>query len=130
MFPPELERKAFRIDNGEFGWTRSQIPLVVDVLRSNNLAILGGELWWEREGSFSGVIPQRQGPPAVYPWATNRQSGESWPDFVQRGALDALAAVERFPGPEDLALDVTGRVLYNLTWVSEPEFAELRTKIR
>jgi hypothetical protein len=129
MFPPELERNAFRAGN-EFGWTRAQIPVVVDVLRSKGLAILGGELWWERDGSFWGAIPQRQGPPAVYPWTTNRTPGELWLDFVIRGANDALAAVERFPGPEDLPFDVTGRILYNLTWVSESEFAELATKIR
>lgn len=129
MFPPELERDGFRADNGEFGWTRAQIPMVVDVLRSNNLAILGGELWWEREGFIWGLIPQRQGPPAVYPWDTNRQSGEPWPDFVPRGATDALRAVERFPGPEDLPPDLARRILYNLTWASEAEFAELVTKV-
>jgi hypothetical protein len=44
MFPPELERNAFRASNGEFGWTRAQIPLVVNVLRSHGIGILGGEL--------------------------------------------------------------------------------------
>jgi hypothetical protein len=51
MFPPELERDAFRADN-EFGWTRAQIPMVVDVLRHKGLAILGRELWWEAMGRF------------------------------------------------------------------------------
>jgi hypothetical protein len=31
MFPPELERDAFQTANGEFGWTREQIPLIVEV---------------------------------------------------------------------------------------------------
>jgi hypothetical protein len=35
MFPPELERDAFRADNGEFGWTRAQIPQVVNTLVGN-----------------------------------------------------------------------------------------------
>ncbi len=30
MFSPELERDAFRASNGEFGWTRGQIPAVVE----------------------------------------------------------------------------------------------------
>ena len=42
MFPPELERDAFRADNGEFGWTRAQIPLVVDVLRSHAMGFSAG----------------------------------------------------------------------------------------
>lgn len=49
MFPPELEQSAFRATNGEFGWTRDQIPEVVDLLRSDGIGILGGELWWVQE---------------------------------------------------------------------------------
>ena len=44
VFPSNLERDAFRADNGELGWTRAQIPLVVNVLRSQRVGILGGEL--------------------------------------------------------------------------------------
>lgn len=65
MFPPELEANAFRASNGEFGWTREQIPIVVDILRSKGMAILGGELWYRRE-CYDGFIemyssiPQRE----------------------------------------------------------------------
>jgi hypothetical protein len=126
MFPPELEASAFRADNGEFGWTRGQIPLVVEVLRRRELSIIGGELWWVREGTAGwDLIPQRHGPPAVYPWETKRQSGEPWPIFVERCGTDTLAAVERWPAPEDLPPNLTGRILYNLTWVSEMEYEKL-----
>jgi hypothetical protein len=130
MFPPELERDAFRASNGEFGWTRAQIPLVVDVLRSHGMGILGGELWWVRDGArdWVGLIPQRHGPPGVYHWETKRKFGEPWPHFVERGASDALAAVERWPTPGDLLPDLPGRILYNLTWVSDVEFEKLGSK--
>jgi len=42
MFPLELESNAFRAGD-EFGWTREQIPLVVDFLRSHGMGVLGGE---------------------------------------------------------------------------------------
>jgi len=128
MFPPELERDAFRAENGEFGWTRAQIPTVVDVLRSRGMGILGGELWFVRGVSLWSAIPQRYGPPAVYPWFTNRRPGELWSDFVERGASDTLAAVERFPDPGDLPPDLGGRILYNLSWVSDVEFENLGNK--
>lgn len=51
MFPTELERHNFRADNGEFGWTRAQIPQVVHILPSEKQAILGEELWWVRDDS-------------------------------------------------------------------------------
>ena len=129
MFPPSIEREAFRASNGEFGWTRAQIPTVVDVLRSNGIAILGGELWWVREESKDwDLIPQRQGPPAVYVWETKREPEEAWSHFLERGVSDALAAVERWPTPGDLPPDLSGRILYNLSWVSEAEFRELLKK--
>jgi hypothetical protein len=129
MFPLELEANAFRAGD-EFGWTRAQIPLVINVLRSERLGILGGELWWVNDTGWYGSIPQRQGPPGVYTWVTERQAGEVWRDFVERGAYEALAAVERWPEPHDLPPDLPGRILYNLTWVSEAECATLGQQSR
>ena len=117
--------------NGELGWTRAQILLVVEVLRSHGIGILGGELWWVRDGftDWVGLIPQRNGSPGVYVWETKRQPGEPWPHFIELGASDSLAAVERWPIPSDLPPDLPGRILYNLTWVCEAEFKKLNTKI-
>jgi hypothetical protein len=132
MFSLELEANAFRAENGEFGWTRSQIPLVIDILLRDGHGILGGELWWVRDeiGGWDGLfasIPQRRGAPAVYSWETKRGSGEPWLQFIERSAADSLAAVERWPAPEDLPPDLAGRILYNLTWVSENEYEEFPT---
>jgi len=130
MFPPELERDAFRTADGEFGWIREQIPLVVQVLRSHGMGILGGELWWVRDESTGRdcLIPQRHGPPAVYAWAEDRLPSEPWPDFVERGASDALAHVERWPNALDLPPGLEGRILCSLTWVSDLEYEQLTLK--
>jgi hypothetical protein len=127
MFPPELESNAYRVGNGEFGWTREQIPRVVDILRSRGFAILGGELWWVRDEipDCWDLIPLRNGGRAVYPWETKRQSGEPWPHFVERCANDTIAATEQWPTPEELPLNMHGRILCNLTWVSEVEYEKL-----
>ena len=37
-------------------------------------------------------------------------------------------AVDRFPAPGDVPPDLDGRILYNLTWISEVEFEKLSTK--
>ena len=127
MFSADLERRAFRALNGEFGWTRDDARLAVRVLILHGQAILGGELWWVPSGAnhWTGLIPQRIGPPAVYPWETRRDDGENWDDFVARCAQETLAVIARWPNVDDLPADVDGRVLYNLTWVSESEFQEL-----
>jgi len=129
MFPPELLRDAFQADNGEFGWTRAQIPQVVNILRSYEMAILGGELWWVKDGSTGwDLIPQRNGQRAVYTWAGDRRSAESWLDFVERGAVDALAHAERWPAERDLPRNLEGRILCNLTWVSQVAYDQLIRK--
>jgi hypothetical protein len=125
MFPPELERGAYRADNGEFGWTREQIPKVVEILRAHAMGILGGELWYVKDGQITPSVPRREEPSALYCWNTERDGGEPWTNFVERGATDALLAAERWPESTDLSPNPPGQVLYNLTWVSEAEFEAL-----
>lgn len=128
MFPVELERDAFRSQNGEFGWTRGQAIVAIEKLRSHDMAILGGELWWVKEaGLIRTSLPRRQGSPALYVWSNDRQPDELWAQFVERGASEALAHVQRDPKPEDMPPALKGRILYSFTWVSETEFEELRT---
>lgn len=123
MFPPELERNAYRTSNGEFGWTREQIPQVVEILRTHAMGILGGELWYlDEEGRIKPSVPQRHGPSVLYCWNTDRHKAEPWRNFVERGAADALAVAERWPEPGDLSPNLPGQTLCNLSWVSEPEF--------
>jgi hypothetical protein len=124
MFPADLERNAYRANNGEFGWTYEQVPRVIEILRANAMGILGGELWWvrsENEG-WTSPIPQAHGEPAVYCWATDRGKGEPWAEFVERSAAEALDATKKWPERMDTPADLPGRVLCNLTWVSEAEF--------
>ena len=132
MFPAELEGEAFRACNGEFGWTRAQVPAVVKILRTHAMGILGGELWWVPAGSevWHGRIPQKQGPPGVYTWTTERHPGEAWQHFIERGAYEALAAAERWPEPGDLPPVLPGRILYNLTWISEADYPRLKVRER
>ena len=105
-----------------------RLPKSLAILRHHGLGVLGGELWWVRDEvvDWDGLIPQRQGAPGVYSWETKRLPGEPWPQFVDRAAAESIAAVERWPDPDSLPPDLAGRIVYNLTWVSEPEYENLR----
>jgi len=117
MFPPDLEQGTFRLANGEFGWTRDQIPRVVQILVEHNLGILGGELWWIPPGADTfRLIPQANMGAACYTWETEQKPDEPWPEFVLRSAAESLAAVEKWPVPGDVPANLPGRILYNLSW--------------
>jgi hypothetical protein len=77
----ELEARAEHSGRLELAWERADAQLAIAALARASLAILGGELWLVAERhtprSISGVIPQRDGAPAVYGWTTNREGGES-----------------------------------------------------
>jgi hypothetical protein len=128
MFPTELTRRAFRASNGELAWNREDVRFAISILAQQQQAILGGELWWVPEGArdWTGLIPQRHGPDAVYPWSSERMAGEDWPTFVKRSADESLQAIERWPGLDDLPINLQGRVLCNLTWVSERDYGNIR----
>ncbi len=126
MFPPDLELGAFKLSNGEFGWTRDQIPRVVTILIEHNLGILGGELWWIPPGADTFLtVPQADGTRACYPWTAEQKPDEPWAAFVRRSAAETLATVEKWPAPGEIPADLPGRILYNLTWVSEERYVQL-----
>jgi hypothetical protein len=130
MFAEELERGAFKASNREFGWARTQVPLVVSTLAGRGLAILGGELWWVLDGAhtWNGSIPQAEGVDAVYTWETIRREDEPWRSFVARCARDTLEAVAALPREGEVRPNLPGRILYNLTWVDESEYLELGSR--
>jgi len=122
LFSADLTGRAFRSGNGEFGWSRADALVAISVLAAAQCGILGGELWLVPEGAteWTGLIPQKFGPDAVYHWETERIAGEPWSAYVERCARDSVAAVNGLPGDE-VPPQVSGRILYNLTWVTESE---------
>jgi hypothetical protein len=97
MFSEELQSGAYQASNGEFGWERAQVPAVVEILVERSRAILGGELWWVLDGAptWNGLIPQRTGGTAAYPWETIRQDNEPWGSFVARCVRDTSQSGRR-----------------------------------
>jgi hypothetical protein len=126
VVPTELERTAFQTPDGALGWNRDDARLAISALARQGLAVIGGELWWvpDVDRRWTVLVPRRGGDAAVQTWTTEREDGEDWPAFVGRCAAESTAAVERWPDPDDLPADLAGRILYNLSWVSETEYAE------
>jgi hypothetical protein len=114
----DLERRAHR-SGEEYAWRRGDAKQAARELAASGKAILGGELWLVRNGEIWGLLPQKEGPPAVYHWETERQDSEPWADYVHRSCADALAAIAVLPAAGEVEVPNGADIYYNLTWVSE-----------
>jgi hypothetical protein len=116
----DLERRAHR-SGEEYAWRREDAKQAARELAASGRAILGGELWLVRNGAIWGVLPRKEGPPAVYHWESERQDSEPWPDYVSRACRETLAAIAELPAIGEVDLPQGADIYYNLTWVSEQE---------
>ena len=109
---------------GELAWLRQDALLVTAELALQRQAILGGEAWMLL-GTMRHLL--RSGPPeGYYTWETSRLVGEHWQEFVRRGQRDADAAILNDTPLIDAEVPSDARVYYNLTWVSEDDYAGLQ----
>jgi hypothetical protein len=95
----------------------------IDELESNQMAILGGEVWLSDGKQVIGLIPQRTGCTSVFHWET-AYAAEPWPDFLHRCAAEAREAVKALSvSVENGSVIPQGfKVYFNLTWVDETDF--------
>ena len=64
-------------------------------------------------------------PEEYYVWEASRRPEESWEDFTRRSRREADAAILNDAPIVDAEVPDAGRAYYNLTWVSEKEYAGL-----
>jgi hypothetical protein len=121
QFPRDLDDAAFRSENGEYAWQRSEALAAVRVLADSGRAVLGGELWFIGSGEVWVALPQPSGPAAVFCWATERRPDESWSTYVARSRGEALSAIQALPGEAGVTVPPTAKVYYNLTWAGADE---------
>jgi hypothetical protein len=87
---------------------------------------LGGEVWIVEGSEILALPPLRSGGNAVIGWDTaDKDSGESWNQFVERTANESLVAIESLNAENEVLPEAALKVFYNLTFVKEEEYPEL-----
>lgn len=125
MLPQELRDRSFESRNGERAWSREDVSAVVDYLSSQDLAVLGGEVWRVHDSCIFAGFLDADGREGIYAWSTSRNPEEPWNEFLRRCAAETISAVAEFPARVQIQPGLPGRILFNLTWVSEGEYEEL-----
>jgi hypothetical protein len=89
--PTRLLERAYSW-RGEYAWRREDALEVCGLLRSDDVAVLGGEVWTPKHGA-APIVPF----PGIYAWSCEQMGrSESWADYVRRSADLALFHIERF----------------------------------
>jgi hypothetical protein len=127
--PEDLCSRAYRHPTtGDLAWLRQDALLVTRELASQGQAILGGEAWMLL-GTMRHLL--RSTPPeGYYTWDTSRHADESWEDFTRRSRGEADAAILNDRPLVAAEVPTEGHIYYNLTWVSENEYADLKAPSR
>ena len=113
--PESLLKKAF-IYNNEYAWKRNEMCQIIDILKLNNMAILGMEIW----------VPENEGVGIIdYGYSLDsRKEEETWNDYINRGIIAALKYIE---------LDQKYEYYFNIEWLTYHEYIEMekdRNKIK
>jgi hypothetical protein len=123
--PQELADAAYR-SGDEFAWSPSVAASVAKWLGEHGYAILGTELWvLKPDGRIISLPLGLSGLPEVHGNTVDRKNGETWSSFTRRATAETLAYLGRF-NPAEIVEE--GDLRFNVTWVSEIEFEQLRPR--
>ncbi len=125
MLSAAIINTAFCATNGELAWQRPNMAAAVHAIAAQQWAILGGEVWVVRAGQIHAGPLLQDGHSAVMHWSSTLAAGELWAQFVQRAARETLAAVDALDAEATVVPEDAAYVYYNLTFVTEAEYAEL-----
>jgi hypothetical protein len=126
MISEQIKATAFHSQGDEYAWQRPHIASAIEALTDQGYAILGGEVWIVEGDDILAMPPLRSGGSAVIGWDTaDKDIGESWNQFVERTAKESLVAIDSLNAENEVLPEVAPKVFYNLTFVTEQEYAEL-----
>jgi hypothetical protein len=120
-FPSELRVSAFRADN-EAAWPPVLAVAAVEWFGTHGYGVLGTELWLLKDVGIQSLPMGLSGMREVHGNTVNRGNQESWSSFVARAAAETRTYLQAFK-PTDVLEQ--GRLVFNVTWVSEAEFKDL-----
>ena len=81
-----LGKKLVEAPHAEIAWPVQQGEQLIESLRSNRHAILGGDLYIRKDSTFM---------PLYATWHCNLKAGELWSTYIERSCNEALQFVAR-----------------------------------
>lgn len=114
---------AYGAGDGVYAWRKEDLPVVLDTLEAEGLAVLGGEIWGIRDAAIFGAVPTRRGDTRILAWSAPVKSAETrWSDYVTCCAQHAREAVGRLQAEKEVIAAFRDRLCYHLHFFDEDDF--------
>jgi hypothetical protein len=126
-FPSELAEIAFVSRSNEAAWRPAIAATAVEWLAAHGYGVLGTELWLLKKEGIQSLPIGHTGGREVHGNTVNRGRDESWTSFVARAEAETTVYLRSFD-PADIV--ETGDLHFQVVWVSESEFENLRVRLR
>jgi hypothetical protein len=120
-FPLALRAEAFA-NGGEVAWRPKFAAVAVEWFGANGYAVLGAELWLLEDGAIHSLPMGLSETIEVHGNTVDRQSKESWGEFVVRAVGETLAYLRAFSVTDVIE---PGDIYFNVVWVSASDYATL-----
>jgi hypothetical protein len=118
-FPERLSEIAF-VNGEDVAWEQKDCAAAIEWLREANYALLGVELWIIKDSNIRTAIHTNSGA-ELYVSSCDPIKGETWRNYVERSAQDAVEHILAFVWPED-SLESPRPVHFNLSWADREWF--------
>jgi len=140
-FSEDILNKAIISAYDELAWKSADVFDAIEELAAKNCAILGGDVWVttglkenqneltqiDRATVAVGIIKGKNGQDFVFNWHTNRETNESFSDYVLRCKADTINAINDMKTEQTVAEEFKDSIYYNLVYVDSKEFNKLGT---
>jgi hypothetical protein len=123
-FPAELAEAAFVAGN-EAAWRPVIAASAVEWLAAHGYAVLGTELWLLKKEGIQSLPIGWSGGREVHGNTVDRRPDEPWNSFIARAEAETISYLRSFD-PADIVEG--GDLHFQVAWVNEWEFAELKKK--
>ncbi len=119
---------AVRGPGEEIVWALEDTASAIERLVSQQIAVLGGELWFRDQcGSWANALLDSRGRTVVYAWSAEAHGGRAsanWEELVQRFAGIARETLLRWQSDPEAVGQQQRKPFCSLTLLSESEWRE------
>lgn len=110
---------AFGAGDNAYAWKKEALPMVLETLAAEGLAVVGGEIWGIKGFEIYPAVPSLMGHTRIYAWsAPDKPPDTDWPTYVSACVRYAHQAIQDLDAESQVIPPFRDRLVYHLQFFS------------